>query len=508
MVVVEFLYAVCALLLSIYGFNSLVVTWLYLRYRRNPVEVPAPPDEWPHVTVQLPVYNELHIVEQLLAKVAGLDYPRDRLEIQLLDDSTDATRHVAAQAITRLRSQGVDAVHVTRTERTGFKAGALAAGLTMAKGELIGVFDADFLPPPDFLRRVVPHFADHALGCVQTRWGHLNRDYSLFTRCQALGIDGHFIIEMAARSRAGMFVSFNGSGGVWRRVCIEDAGGWHWDTLTEDLDLSYRAQLRGWRVGYLPDVVAPAELPAQMSGFKRQQARWAQGTTQTALKMFVPLLRSDQPWHVKLQGGIHLTSYLVLPMMLLTTLLALLMDFSHSWVSSITPWLMIAAVGPPLLYVTGQITGDQDWRDWLGVLPLMLLLGIGVTLSNSVAVTRALLGIRQEFKRTPKFALRLPSDVWMSSAYVLGGGPIVWGELGLAILALATLTMPGTHQGLAPWVLLYAGGFGYIAGLTLYQAHQHRRWLAAQTRAAAGKAVHTPRSERDCVRADWPDRGR
>ena len=244
---------------------------------------------------------------------------------------------------------------------------AWSAGLTMAKGELIAVFDADFLPPSDFLRRVVPHFADHALGCVQTRWGHLNRDYSLFTRCQALGIDGHFIIEKAARSRAGMFVSFNGSGGVWRRVCIEDAGGWHWDTLTEDLDLSYRAQLRGWRVGYLPDVVAPAELPAQMSGFKRQQARWAQGTTQTALKMFVPLLRSDQPWHVKLQGGIHLTSYLVLPMMLLTTLLALLMDFSHSWVSYITPWLMIAAVGPPLLYVTGQITGDQDWRDWLGV---------------------------------------------------------------------------------------------------------------------------------------------
>jgi hypothetical protein len=507
-VVVEFLYVVCALLLSIYGLNSLVVTWLYLRYRRNPVETPAPPDEWPHVTVQLPVYNELHIVEQLLAAAADLNYPRDRLEIQLLDDSTDATRYVAAQTIARLRSQGIDAIHVTRTERTGFKAGALAAGLTLAKGELIAVFDADFLPPPDFLQRVVPHFADHALGCVQTRWGHLNRDYSLFTRCQAVGIDGHFIVEKTARSRAGMFVSFNGSGGVWRRVCIEDAGGWHWDTLTEDLDLSYRAQLRGWRVGYLPDVVAPAELPAQVRAFKRQQARWAQGTTQTALKLLIPLLRSNQPWIVKLQGSIHLTAYLVLPMMLLAILLALLVNSSESWVTQVTPWLMVAAAGPPLLYATAQITGDQSWRDWLVALPMMLVLGVGLTLNNGLAVTRALLGIRQGFQRTPKFALRRPGDVWISSTYALRGDFGVLAEFGLAILALATVGAPAIDRGFVPWLLLYAGGFGYIAGLTLYQAHQHRRWLAAQTKAAAGKVVHTPRSGRDRVRADWPDRCR
>jgi cellulose synthase/poly-beta-1,6-N-acetylglucosamine synthase-like glycosyltransferase len=456
----------------------------------------------------LPVYNELHIVERLLATAAGLDYPRDRLEIQLLDDSTDATRQVAAGAIVRLRSQGVDAVHVTRSERTGFKAGALAAGLATAKGELIAVFDADFLLPPDFLRRVVPHFADHTLGCVQTRWGYLNRNYSLFTRCQAVGIDGHFIVEKTARSRAGMSVSFNGSGGVWRRACIEDAGGWHWDTLTEDLDLSYRAQLQGWRIGYLPDVVVPAELPAQMSAFKRQQARWAQGTTQTALKMLVPLLRSNQPWRVKLQGSIHLTSYLVLPMMLLTLLLALPMNFFHSWVASITPWLMIATAGPPLLYATAQITGNQRWRDWLGVLPVLLLLGMGVTLSNSLAVIKALLGVRQGFQRTPKFALQRPGDAWMNSVYALSRDSVVWGELGLVILALAALAVPGIHRGLVPWLLLYAGGFGYVAGVTLYQAYRYRRWLATQTRATAGRAAHTPRSGRDCIRADWPDRGR
>jgi len=259
--------------------------------------------------------RELHTVERLLNAAAGLDYPRDRLEIQVLDDSIDATRRVAALTVARLQRQGIDVVHITRPDRAGFKAGALATGLAEAKGELIAIFDADFLPPPDFLRRVVPHFADPTVGCIQTRWGHLNRDYSPFTQVQALGVDGHFVVEQTARSRAGLFINFNGTAGVWRRACIEDAGGWQGDTLTEDLDLSYRAQLRGWRMGYLPDVVVPAELPAQISAFKRQQARWAQGSIQTALKLLGPLLRSAQPWSVKLEGVVHLTSYLVHPMM-------------------------------------------------------------------------------------------------------------------------------------------------------------------------------------------------
>jgi hypothetical protein len=505
---VEVLYALCVVLLSLYGFNSLVLTWLYLRHRHDPIPELPPPVEWPHVTVQLPIYNELHTVQRLLAAAAGLDYPRHRLEIQVLDDSTDVTRQVAAQTVARLRRQGIHVVHITRPDQTGFKAGALAAGLAEAKGELIAIFDADFLPPPDFLQRVVPYFADPTVGCVQTRWGHLNRDYSLFTQAQALGVDGHFVVEQTARSRAGLFINFNGTAGVWRRACIEDAGGWQGDTLTEDLDLSYRAQLCGWRIGYLPDVVVPAELPAQISAFKRQQARWAQGSIQTALKLLRPLLRSDQPWSVKLEGVIHLTGYLVHPLMLLVVLLTLPMSFSRSWVLAAAPWLMVAAVGPPLMYTVAQVTDGEHWRDRLRALPLLVLLGMGLALSNTWAVLKAALGLHQRFQRTPKFALRQRGDTWVGSVYALSRDSLVWGELGLAVFALALLVVSSVNWGFAPWLLLYAGGFGYVAGVSLRQAHQRRRWLAMQTRSAASRVERTPRCGRDHIRAGWPGRDR
>jgi cellulose synthase/poly-beta-1,6-N-acetylglucosamine synthase-like glycosyltransferase len=517
MAVVEFFYVLCVALLSLYGFNSLVLTWLYLRHRHDPTvrlsahdEAPvfSPPTEWPHVTVQLPIYNELHTVERLLTAVARLDYPRGRLEIQLLDDSTDETRRVAARTVARLRRQGMDVIHVTRPERAGFKAGALAAGLAEAKGELIAIFDADFLPLPDFLRRVVPHFADPIVGCVQTRWGHLNRGYSLFTRAQALGVDGHFVVEQTARSRAGLFINFNGTAGVWRRTCIEDAGGWQGDTLTEDLDLSYRAQLRGWRIGYLPDVVVPAELPAQISGFKRQQARWAQGSIQTALKLLGPLLHSDRPWSVKLEGVVHLTGYLVHPLILLVVPLTLPMSFSRSWVLAAAPWLMVAAVGPPLLYTVAQIAEGQHWRYRLRALPLLVLLGMGLALSNTWAVLKAVMGLRQGFQRTPKFALRRPGDTWVGSVYALGRDSLVWGELGMAVFALALLAVSSVNWGFAPWLLLYAGGFGYVASVNLRQAHQRRRWLARQPRSAADRVERIPQDGRDRIRAGWPGRDR
>jgi len=506
--VFEVLYALCVVLLSLYGFNSLVLTWLYLRHRHDPIPVPSPPDEWPHVTVQLPIYNELHTVERLLSAAARLDYPRDRLEIQVLDDSTDATSRVAARTVARLRRQGIDVIHISRPDRTGFKAGALAAGLAEAKGELIAIFDADFLPPPDFLQRVVPHFADPIVGCVQTRWGHLNRGYSLFTRAQALGVDGHFVVEQTARSRAGLFINFNGTAGIWRRTCIGDAGGWQGDTLTEDLDLSYRAQLRGWQIGYVPDVVVPAELPAQISGFKRQQARWAQGSIQTALKLLGPLLRSDQPWSVKLEGVVHLTGYLVHPLMLLVVLLTLPMSFSRNWGLAAAPWLVIAAVGPPLLYTVAQMAEGQHWRYRLRALPLLAMLGMGLALSNTWAVLKAVLRLRQGFQRTPKFALRRSGDTWVGSVYALGRDSLIWGELGLAVFALALLAVPSVHWGFAPWLLLYASGFGYVVSVNLLQAHQRRRWLARQTKSAAGRVEHIPRDGRDRIRGDWPGRDR
>jgi cellulose synthase/poly-beta-1,6-N-acetylglucosamine synthase-like glycosyltransferase len=496
MLIAEVLYALCVVLPSLYGLNALVLIWLYLRHRHDPRPTPPWPTQWPQVTVQLPIYNELHTVERLLTTAAALDYPRDRLEIQLLDDSTDGTRQVAARTIARLRRQGIDAVHITRPERAGFKAGALANGLTMAKGALIAIFDADFLPPPSFLRSVVPHFADPTVGCVQTRWAHLNRGYSLLTHTQALGVDGHFVVEQTARSRAGLFINFNGTAGVWRRTCVEDAGGWQDDTLTEDLDLSYRAQLRGWRIAYLPDVVVPAELPVQIDGFKRQQARWAQGSTQTALKMLGPLLRSDQPWRVKLEGIAHLSSYLVHPLMLLTVLLTLPMSFSRSWVLAASPWLMIAAVGPPLLYAIAQAADGGEWGRRLWALPLLVLLGTGLSLSNTQAVMKGLLGLRQGFQRTPKFALHQPRDTWFGSTYALSGDGLVWAELGLAVLAL--LAAPSVPRGLAPWLLLHAGSFGYVAGVSLCQAYQRRRWLATQTGSAAGRTVR--------IRAGGPTR--
>ena len=480
MPIIEVLYAVCGFLLSLYGLNCLILTGLYLRSRHRTMAEPPPPAEWPHVTVQLPIYNELHTAERLLTTVAGLDYPRDRLEIQALDDSTDATCALVAQVVERLHQQGVEIVHITRQDRTGFKAGALAAGMAQAKGELIAIFDADFLPGADFLRRVVPHFADHRVGCIQTRWGHVNRDTSAFTQTQALGSDGHFVVEQGARSRSGLFMNFNGTAGMWRRACIEDAGGWQGDTLTEDLDLSYRAQLRGWRFVYLPQVVVPAELPPQISALRRQQARWAQGSIETAFKNLPSLLRSDQPWTVKIEGVVHLCGYAVHPLMLGLILLTFPMSVSHSWILLVAPWLMVTAIGPSLMCSVAQAADGAGWGRRLRWLPLLVMLGMGLSLSNTGAVLRAVFGVRQDFQRTPKFDLRKSGDTWVGSVYALKGNALVWVELGLAILVLALLAMPGMRWTSVPWMMLYAGGFAYVATLDLYQAHQLHRWQATR----------------------------
>ncbi|MGD8462855.1 MAG: glycosyltransferase family 2 protein [Anaerolineae bacterium] len=477
MLVIEILYVLCVSLLSLYGLNNLVLTWLYVRHRHDPTPEPAPPAQWPLVTVQLPIYNELHMARRLLDAAAQLDYPPDRLEIQVLDDSTDATRELVARRVEGLQRLGLDVTHVTRPDRTGYKAGALAAGLSQTNGELVAIFDADFLPEPDFLRRLVPHFAEPDVGCIQARWGHVNRDYSVFTQTQALGVDGHFVVQQTARSRAGLFLNFNGTAGIWRRACIEDAGGWQGDTLTEDLDLSYRAQLRGWRIAYLPDVVVPAELPAQISAFKRQQARWAQGSIETALKLMGAFLRSDQPWHVKLEGSLHLTGYLVHPLMLAVILLTFPMSFSQSWVILGLPWLVITALGPPLLYIVAQMAGSQQWRYRLRFLPLLVALGMGLSLSNAGAVLRAVLGVRGEFKRTPKFDIKQSADSWVGSVYALRGDWLVWAELLLAGMVLVLLVLPTTRWTFMPWLLLYATGFGYVALVNLYQTYQVRRFL-------------------------------
>jgi hypothetical protein len=483
--------------------------------------------------VQLPIYNEKHTAGRLLDAVAALDYPRDRLEVQVLDDSTDETHQLVADAVARLREGGLEIVHLTRAVRTGYKAGALAAGLRAAKGTLIAVLDADFIPQPSFLRETVPHLADPGVGCVQARWGHANRAYSPLTRLQALMMDGHFVVEQGARDRHGLPINFNGTAGVWRKACIEEAGGWTMDTLTEDLDLSYRAQLRGWRLRYLHQTIVPGELPVQVSAFKQQQARWAQGSIQTALKTAWPLLRSSLSWPAKIEGFLHLTGYLAHPLLLLNLLLLLPMRLFEGdapdrllWTASLAPVLMLLALGPPLLYSVAQIADGRGWGRRLGALPLLILAGIGVSLNNAWAVLKALLGVRQGFLRTPKFAVRRGEDSWAGSAYALGLDPLIWGELALAAYSVALLFVPRFSWGLAPWVVLYAGGFGYLAGASLVQALFLRRWQreqrapgrrlpfrqsAARTRQprrARHRAERIPPAGPSRPRADAPDPGK
>src|SRR5574341_398096 len=285
------IYFFAATSLSIYGFNYLLMSWFYWRKRGEAPPRPAL-DDPPRVTVQLPIYNELYVVERVIDSAVALDWPRDRLQVQVLDDSDDETTQIAQARVDYFRRRGMDITLIRRTNREGFKAGALAAGLEGANGEFIAIFDADFVSPPDFLKQIIPHFAGrHDLGLVQTRWGHLNANYSTLTRVQALALDGHFVVEQSARQRNSLFMNFNGSAGVWRRACIEDAGGWQADTLSEDLDLSYRAQMRGWRIGYAPDVVVPGELPSQVEAFKKQQFRWAKGSFQVVRKMLPEVLR-------------------------------------------------------------------------------------------------------------------------------------------------------------------------------------------------------------------------
>jgi len=308
-------------ILAVYGWHRYYLVYLYMK-NKGRVPVPAGTLEaWPAVTIQLPIYNEMYVADRLIDAVCRIEYPRELLEIQVLDDSTDETRSVAEQAVRRNAARGVDIKYIHRTDRSGYKAGALDAALKVAKGEFIAIFDADFIPSPDFLTRTVPFFTDPKVAMVQARWGHINQDYSLLTKIQSILLDGHFVLEHGGRNRAGLFFNFNGTAGIWRRAAITDAGGWQHDTLTEDLDLSYRAQLRGWRFVFLPDLVAPAEVPVEMNSFKSQQHRWAKGSIQTCRKLLPRILRSNVPLPVKAEAFFHLTANFNYPLMCVLSVL-------------------------------------------------------------------------------------------------------------------------------------------------------------------------------------------
>jgi cellulose synthase/poly-beta-1,6-N-acetylglucosamine synthase-like glycosyltransferase len=472
--VLAVLYALVTLWLAVYGLNSWVLVALYWWHRRRSwLCPPVPRDRLPTVTVQLPVYNEKHVVERLIDTVAGLDYPRDRLQIQILDDSTDQTSRLAEARAAFYRQQGLDVRVVRRSNREGFKAGALAWGLARARGEFVAVFDADFLPHSDFLLRTVPNFlADSRLGMVQTRWTHLNDEYSLLTRVQALALDGHFVVEQTARHRSGLPMHFNGTAGVWRRTCIEDSGGWQTDTVCEDLDLSYRAQMAGWRCLYLPEVEGPAELPPQMLAFKRQQARWTQGSIQCLRKLAQALARSRRLNRVqKLMGLVHLSGYLAHPLMILLLLITLPLLFSPDLMRGPLNLLGPVCLGPFLVYATSQWAAYRDWKRRLLAFPMLVLVGTGIAWNNALAVWEGLTRWGGTFARTPKFRLEGRRGKWARSRYRLGSDKAVVGEVVLTLYALAAAGVAWFtgNVGSLPFLLLYVAAFGTVAGMSLVE---------------------------------------
>jgi cellulose synthase/poly-beta-1,6-N-acetylglucosamine synthase-like glycosyltransferase len=482
--VVEFIYALSILGLAIYGLNSLWLVLLYLKTkRRQPVDTQKTDDisVWPRVTVQLPIFNERYTVKRLLDAVAALDYPHDRLQIQVLDDSTDLTTKLVRSLVIQYQARGLDVQLIRRTRREGYKAGALAEGLKCATGELIAIFDADFVPGTDWLRRTVPQFLDPCLGCLQTRWGHLNHDYNLLTRLQALGLDGHFVVEKTARLNNGLLTNFNGTGGLWRRAAIDDAGGWSADTLTEDFDLSYRTQLRGWRVGYLPHVVVPAELPTRVDTLRQQQFRWAKGSTQTMRKLAPLVWRANLSWRVRVAALVHLGGYTIQPLMVLLLVLSLPVGYWAGGMQHYFAWAGISAIGLPLLYSLSKTEYNWRLRDRLIILPFLLLLGYGLSLSNSMAVLQGLIGYGGEFIRTPKYNLGDRRDGRVHSFAGAARKWAGWGELVLTGYAFSAILLLWPKEGWAivPWLLSYVAGYLFVVGLNIRQnwrlARSHKR---------------------------------
>lgn len=473
---IGFLYLLIIFILAMYGFHNLMNAILYLNSRSTtPKRKVGPITKYPRVTIQLPIFNEKYTIGRLLNAVTSLNYPADRLQIQVLDDSTDDTAALSKSLVDEYRSQGIDIQWIHRIDRQGYKAGALAEGFRSATGELLAIFDADFVPNPDWLTKTVPLFENPRLGCLQTRWGHTNRKYNSLTQAEALAIDGHFIVEQAVRSQNGFFLNFNGTAGIWRSSCIEDAGGWQWDTLTEDLDLSYRAQMRGWKIDYLPDVVVPAELPSQMEAFKNQQFRWAKGSFQVVRKILPRIFdHSRLPWHVRFLAVLHLTGYGVQPLMLAMLILTLPVGLLSPNVFEFFPLSILAGIGPPLLYLTARAPHTPPLLERIKLLPLLTITGFGLCLSTSIAVLEGLFGKGQSvFVRTPKLNLNdtSPQIRKIDRNYVSPISRLVWIELLLGVYALITgiILTPIIGWGMLPWMIIYMLGFFYIGGMNLIQ---------------------------------------
>lgn len=469
-------YLFLIVLLSLYGIHRYWILYLYFRYYKwaKPYRVPAQQNPLPRVTVQLPVYNERYVVERLIDAVCRLDYPGDRLEIQVLDDSTDDTEAMTRGKVKSMQERGFNIVHIRRSRRTGFKAGALAVGLSKASGSFLAIFDADFLPPPDFLLKTIPCFQDSSIGMVQTRWGHLNEDYSLLTWIQSIFLDGHFLLEHTARNRSGAFFNFNGTAGIWRREAIESSGGWQHDTLTEDLDLSYRAQMQGWKFLFLPDVVCPAELPVDINAFKTQQNRWTMGAIQTAKKMLPKIWRSPVSLKVKVEATFHLTACVgYILMAVLSLLLPLSLYFrrlAHWPLTGLFEGFALFAttLSVGIFYAVCQRDLYPNWKSRMKNLPMMISVGVGMCLSNAKAVLQGLTSRSFEFRRTPKYSVTERGVSWKKKIY-RGGNPLAaLIEMAFALYFVVALTAAYVmKQWLSlPFIALFGFGYAYVAFLT------------------------------------------
>ncbi len=493
-------YFLVMLILAFYGIHRYQLVWLYYRNKKNAAKWREPvarfgEGELPFVTVQLPVFNEQFVIERLIEACCRLEYPRDRFEIQLLDDSTDETIEVAREIVERYAT-GFDGIapqpifYLHRENRDGYKAGALDEGLKSARGEFVAIFDADFVPPRDWVMKVIHHFAEPTIGMVQTRWTHLNRNFSFLTQVEAMLLDGHFVLEHGGRSRAGVFFNFNGTAGMWRTKVIGEAGGWQHDTLTEDTDLSYRAQMCGWKFKYLQDVECPAELPIEMTAFKTQQARWAKGLIQTGKKILPMVMKSDAPWHTKLEAWYHLTANISYPLMIVLSVLlmpAMIIRSYQGWIQMMLidfPLFIASTLSVSTFYMVAQreLYPKKWMRGYLYVPFVMALGGVGLTITNTKAVLEALFGIKSAFARTPKFNVKKKGERSQAQKYRKRLGLVPWIELAIGCYFLFTIWYAVTSENYftVPFLVLFVFGYWYTGLLSLLQGRFERFGVSSQ----------------------------
>ena len=472
-------YFIILFLLASYGVHRYVLVYLYYKNKKNRTTEPTSQfSDLPHVTVQLPIFNEQFVIERLLSAICRLDYPLEKLDIQVLDDSNDETEAVARDLVEHYAARGYPITYHHRASRKGFKAGALAEGLKTAKGKFVAIFDADFVPPEDFLLRTIHHFSDPKVGMVQTRWTHINRNYSFLTEVEAILLDGHFVLEHSGRARSNVFFNFNGTAGLWRRSAIDEAGGWQHDTLTEDTDLSYRAQLKGWKFVYLQDVECPAELPVEMTAFKTQQARWAKGLIQTGKKILPRVLGSKQPFRVKLEAWYHLTANLSYPLMVMLSVLllpAMIIRFYQGWFQMLyidLPLFLASTFSISSFYLVSQRElFPKTWPRALLYLPFLMALGIGLTITNTRAVVEALLGKQTAFARTPKYRVESKIDKVRAAKYRRRLGWVPWVELLIGGYFALTVyyALDNENYITVPFLILFVLGYWYTGLMSLLQ---------------------------------------